>query len=148
MLGTIPAGPVPTAPAGAAAPPSPQHDYEAALEMYRLGSYAEAEKAFRGFIAQYPKDPLASNAAYWMGESYFTRGKYQDAVGTFADGYQKYPTGAKAPDTLIELGRSLDKLGRKADACAAFAQFKAKFPNAAPATKRQALQETTRLKCG
>lgn len=147
ILGTIPAGAVPAAPP-AAAPSSPQQQYEAALELYHQGNYPGAEKGFRAFVAQYPKDPLASNAAFWMGEGYFIRGKYQEAVGTFADALQKYPNGAKAPDTLLDLGKSLDKLGRGADACAVLGQIGAKFPSASQTIKRQAQQEKTRLRCG
>ena len=147
ILGTIPAGSVPPAPAAAAIPQTPQQQYEAALELYHKGSYSEAEKGFKAFVAQFPKDPLASNASFWVGESYFVRGKYQDAVGTFADALQKYPRGAKAPDMLLDLGKSLAKLGRTADACAAIGQLETKYPSAAPLVKRQALQEKTRLKC-
>ena len=148
VLGTIPAGAVPTAPPAAAIPLSPQQQYETALELYHQGNYPDAEKGFRAFVAQYPKDPLASNAAFWMGEGYFVRGKYQEAVGTFADALQKYPNGAKAPDTLLDLGKSLDKLGRGPDACAVLGQIGVKFPSASQTIKRQAQQEKTRLKCG
>jgi tol-pal system protein YbgF len=147
VLGTIPAGSVPTAPPAAAVPPTPQQQYEAALELYHHGNYAGAEAAFRSFLAQYPKDPLAGSAAYWHGEGYFIQGKFKDAVGTFADAAQKYPTGAKAPDTLLELGKSLDKLGRAADACAVLGQIGTKFPKAPQTVKRQAQQEKTRLRC-
>src|SRR5579883_130183 len=149
ILGTIPAGSAPPEPPPeAAAPPTPQEQYEAALELYHQGNYPQAEKGFRAFVAQFPKDPLAGNAAFWMGESYFVRGKYQDAAGSFADSLQKYPKGAKAPDMLLDLGKSLAKLGRTPDACAAFATLEAKYPTAAPTLKRQAQQEKTRLKCG
>ncbi len=150
VLGTIPAGAVPTAPPAAAIPQSPQQQYEAALELYHQGNYPDAEKEFRAFVAQHPKDPLASNAAFWMSaRRYFIRGKFQEAVGTFADALQKYPKGSKAPDTLLELGKSLDQLeARPGRLYAVLGQIGVKFPSASQTIKRQAQQEKTRLKCG
>ena len=33
-------------------------------------------------------DPLAGNAVYWLGETYYARRQFADAAVTFADGYQ------------------------------------------------------------
>ena len=56
---------------------------------------------------RYPNDPLAGNAQYWLGETYYVRKDYKNAAAAFAEGYQKYPKGPKAADDLLKLGMSL-----------------------------------------
>jgi tol-pal system protein YbgF len=149
LLGQIPQGAVPPVLPPVPVEESPQAEYQAAYTLIGQGKYAEAEKAFRGFVARYPKDPLAASASYWIGQSYFARNEFQNAAVAFGDGYQKYPKGAKAPDTLLDLGKSLARLNQIPAACASFAELDKKFGAAvAPAIKHQEQMEKTRLKCG
>jgi tol-pal system protein YbgF len=156
-LGTIPAGSVPITPeqedaaarAASVAGMTPEAQYQAAYALVNQGRYADAEQAFRAFLAGHPKDALASSAAYWVGHSYYATGDFQSAAVAFADGYKKYPKGIKAPDTLLDLGRTLAKLGSTQDACATFAQFDKQFGvGATPAIKKQEQLDKTRLRCG
>jgi tol-pal system protein YbgF len=148
-LGTIPAGPVPSADPGAVVAASPETEYQAAYALVGQSQYGQAQQAFRAFLAQYPASPLASSAAYWVGHTYYAQGDFQNAAVAFADGYKKYPKGIKAPDTLLDLGRSLARLDQVPGACATFAQFDKQFGvGASPAIKKQEQQEKARLKCG
>jgi len=92
--------------------------------------YAGAEVAFRQLIESYPKDPLAADAQYWIGESFYRRGQYKAAADAFLKGYKKYKSGDKAPETLLKLGMSLAALGQKDAACSTFGELKTKFPRA------------------
>jgi len=147
-LGTIPAGPVPSADPAEVETQSPQGQYQAAYALIGQGQFGAAQQAFQTFIQQYPRDPLASSAAYWIGHSYYARGDFQNASVALADAYKKYPKGNKAPDTLLELGRSLARLDQVPSACATFAQFDKQFgAGTTPVIKRQVEQEKTRLRC-
>jgi tol-pal system protein YbgF len=149
ILGQIPAGSVPAAEPEDVQPQSPQGQYQAAYALIGQQQFGAAQQAFQAFIAQYPRDPLASSAAYWVGHSYYARGDFQNAAVAFADGYKKYPKGNKAPDTLLDLGRTLAKLDQVPGACATFAQFDKQFgTGATPIMKRQVEQEKVRLRCG
>ncbi len=148
-LGTIPAGPVPSADPSQVEAQTPQGQYQAAYALIGQGQFGAAQQAFQAFIQQYPRDPLASSAAYWIGHSYYARGDFQNAAVAYADAYKKYPKGNKAPETLLDLGRSLAKLDQVPSACATFAQFGKQFgPSAAPVLKKQVEQERSRLRCG
>jgi tol-pal system protein YbgF len=103
-----------------------QQGYGALLQK----DYAGAEDAFRQLVDTYPNDPLAGDAQYWIGESYYVRGQYKNAADAFLHGYKKYKKGQKAPDTLLKLGMSLAELGQKEAACSTFNELKAKFPQA------------------
>jgi tol-pal system protein YbgF len=127
---------------------SPQEQYEYATGLLQRGAYAEAGLAFKAFVAQHPKDPLAGNAQYWLGETYYAQSDYKGAAIAFAEGYQKYPKSAKAPDNLLKLGMSLGQTGRKNDACTAFKQLNAQFPNASAAIKDRAARAQQRYGCG
>ena len=85
--------------------------YEKGYGALSQNDYAGAEAAFSQLIDTYPKDPLAGNAQYWNGESYYHRGQHKNAADAFLKGYKKYKSGDKAPETLLKLGMSLAALG-------------------------------------
>jgi tol-pal system protein YbgF len=126
---------------------SPQEQYEYATGLLQRGAYPEAGVAFKAFVAQHPKDTLAGNAQYWLGETYYAQSDYKGAAIAFAEGYQKYPKSAKAPDNLLKLGMSLGQTGRKNDACTAFKQLASQFPTASAAIKDRASRAQQRYGC-
>ena len=99
------------------------------------------------FLDSYPADPLAGNAKYWLGETYYVRGQFREAAVTFAEGFQSYPDSPKAPDNLLKLGKSLAALGQSADACGTFAELVTRYPQAPATIKQQAATEQQRLSC-
>jgi len=126
---------------------SPQEQYDYATGLLQRGAYPEAELAFKAFVVQHPKDPLAGNAQYWLGETFYARSDYQHAASAFAEGYQKYKASAKAPDNLLKLGMSLGQVGRKENACLAFKQLAKEYPNASAAIKDRATRAQQRYGC-
>lgn len=127
---------------------TPQQQYEYATGLLQRGAYAEAEIALKSFVGQYPKDALAGNAQYWLGETYYVRSDFKNAAVAFAEGYQKYPKSSKAPDNLLKLGMSLGQTGRNKDACTAFSQLDKQFPDASQAIKDRAQRAKQRYTCG
>ncbi|MBE0532056.1 MAG: tol-pal system protein YbgF [Rhodospirillales bacterium] len=115
---------------------SPKEQYDHAFGLLRQARYDEAESALRAFLDAHPKDPLAGNANYWLGESFYVRADYVRAAEVFLEGYQREPKGTKAADTLLKLGMSLSNLDKKREACAAFDKLTKEFPSA-PSTIQQ-----------
>ncbi len=126
---------------------SPQEQYKNAFGLLSQANYVEAELALRAFVEQHADDPLAGNAKYWLGETYYVRQDYQQAAITFAEAYQQYPDNSKAPDNLLKLGMSLSALGSKSDACGTFAELLKRYANAAVTIKQRANRERQRLGC-
>lgn len=126
---------------------TPQEQYDYATGLVQRGAYAEAEIALKSFVAEHPKDPLAGNAQYWLGETYYVRSDFKNAAVAFAEGYQKYPKSAKSADNLLKLGMSLGQTGRNPDACTAFRQLDKQFPDASQAIKDRAARAKQRYKC-
>ena len=135
------------APAAAMATGSAKEQYDHAFGLLSQANYGEAEKALRAFVEQNPQDPLAGNAKYWLGETYYVRGDFQQAAVTFAEAYQEYPENSKAPDNLLKLGLSLGALGNKADACGTLSELMKRYENAAVTLIQRAKQEQQRLGC-
>ena len=126
---------------------TPEAQYKSAFGLLSQANYGEAELALRAFVDQNPDDPLAGNAKYWLGETYYVRQDFQQAAITFAEAYQRYPDNSKAPDNLLKLGMSLSALGSKPDACGTFAELLKRYPNAAVTVQQRAKQERQRLGC-
>lgn len=154
-LGTMPAGeagaasgaPPPAAAGSAAGAGTSRQQYAQAYDLLRQGKYDQAEAAFSAFLAQNPQDPLAENARYWLGETFYARGNYARAAEVFVEGYQASKTGPKAPDTLLKLGMSLSSMGKQKEACATFKELSRAFPQAPAAVKEKAAQEGRRAGC-
>ncbi|MBM3512794.1 MAG: tol-pal system protein YbgF [Alphaproteobacteria bacterium] len=126
---------------------TPKQQYDYAFDFLKRQDYPRAEAAFREFMKRYPKDALAGNAQYWLGETYYVRNDLQKSVIEFMNGYQNYPKSNKAPDNLLKLGMSLSRLGQSKEACTALGRLSKEYPDAGDQIRRSAQQERQRLKC-
>lgn len=133
--------------AGPAADATPQEQYNYAFGLLRQSRYDEAAQALKTFVQRNSKDPLAGNAQYWLGQTYYVRKDYTNAAATFAEGYEKYPKNVKAPDILLGLGMSLSNLGQKDNACRAFGRLDRDYPQVATEIRDRAGAEKKRLGC-
>ena len=147
------AAPGVVAPPPAVAPPPTtelpaREQYDAAMELLRAGDYAGAEIALQRFLQQHSDDQLASNAAYWLAESYYVRKNYAAAAAAFARNYRTYGKNApKAPDNLLKLGMSLEGLGEKDKACLSYTELTKEFPDAPAHIQEAVARERARAEC-
>lgn len=126
---------------------TPKEQYDDAYKMLREGNHIAAEKAFLKFIEDNPKDDLAGNANYWLGETYYARGQYEQAAPIFAEGFTTYKNNSKAADNLLKLGLTMSNLGKKEQACEAFTALPDEFPKASATTLTRAKDEAKKLAC-
>ena len=148
VTGAVNAPQAPPLPESSEEEMSPQDQYDRAFAMLRQADYDGAEKAFKDFIDEYPKDKMIDNAKYWHAESLYVRGRFADAATGFADAFQQNTQGPKAPDSLLKLSMSLAALNKNADACTALAELRQKYPNASTTVKNRASEQRIKLKCG
>lgn len=132
--------------AGTAAAGSAEKLYESGYASLLGRRFGDAEGSFKMFIDRHRDHPLASDAQYWLGETYYVQGDYKQAAQSFLRGYKDYPEGRKAPDTLLKLGLSLQQLDQTAQACGTFAEVAKKYPTAAN-VRNEALKEMQRAGC-
>jgi tol-pal system protein YbgF len=126
---------------------TPKEQYDFAFNFVQKGDLATAEKAFVAFLEQHPDDPFASNAQYWLGETFYKRKNFPKAAEAFLKGFQTYGDGIKGPDSLLKLAMTLGAMDKPAEACAALAELEARYPGANPAIQAQTNAQKVRLAC-
>jgi tol-pal system protein YbgF len=140
--------PLPTAATTEAVKPiSVKEMYDTGLEAFNQGYYDEAEVAFKHILEQSPKDILAGNAQYWLGEVYYRRGDFNAAKQAFKTGYVNYHDGYKAADSLFKLGMTFESLKDNKNACVVFSSFGDEFPKAGAELAKRVKTEATKLGC-
>ena len=61
------------------------------MNLLAKAQYDEARAAFRSFADTYPKDDLAPQALYWVGDIAYVQKDYPSAARAFAEELKKYP---------------------------------------------------------
>ncbi|MBL8251526.1 MAG: tol-pal system protein YbgF [Candidatus Competibacter sp.] len=99
-----PTSPEPTANAPPASGQTEQSAFEAALGQLREGRYPEAISGFQGVLSAHPGGKLASDAQYWLGESYYLSRNHEAAKEAFINLGLNHPQSERLPDALLKLG--------------------------------------------
>lgn len=133
--------------AATGAAPSPKEAYDTAYAYVLRKEYEQAEMGFRQFLQSYPRDRLAADATFWLGESYLQRQRYREAAEQFLKISRDYPKAGKAADSLLKLGVSLNGLGARDQACATFAKVSVDYPSASNAVRQGVEREQRRARC-
>ena len=143
------AAPEPQRQAALPRPDTAKGRYDAALALLQAGDFGSAQDEFADFLSDYPKDPLAPSAAYWLAETHYVQRDFAGAASQFAKNFQTYGESAtKAPDNLLKMGMSLSQLGQKTEACRVFDELASRFPNAAPPIRQAAARGRAGAGCG
>ncbi|MBU6234830.1 MAG: tol-pal system protein YbgF [Alphaproteobacteria bacterium] len=121
--------------------------YDQAFAYLQQNNYVDAQRAFSEFLKNYGSHPLAANAQYWLGETYFAQTQYTTAAKTFAKAFQDHPQGQKAPDALLKLALTLDKMNKKDDACLTLQELSKRFPSGPASVTKRAAEEGQRMGC-
>jgi len=141
-LGALPVG------QGAAtantAVPASKGQYDEAMNLLARARYDEARAAFRAFADANPKDPLAAQAVYWVGNIAYVQKDYAAAAVAFAEQIKKYPSNPQGAESMLKLGQSLLALGEKEKGCVTLGAIKSKYKQAPAGILSQA--QTTRAK--
>lgn len=130
--------------AGAA---SAREEYDQAYGLVLQKDYEAAEMGMRRFLQSFPRDRLAPDAVYWLGESYYQRQRHREAAEQFLKVSTDYPRAGKAPDSLVRLAASLNALGAREQACATLSEVGRKYPNASQNVRAGVEREQRRARC-
>ena len=135
-----PVSATPGAPAPAVAPTpaaeTPAGLYERALKILREEQdFAQGRELMSSFLKRYPEDPLAINAAYWIGEAFYAEKNYEKAILQFEDVIQKYGDHPKVAAALLKQGLAFDTLGDRASGRLLLQRTVERFPASQEAKK-------------
>lgn len=92
-------------------PSDPGALYNLARRRLDQGQPAKARDLFQEFLAKHPRDELAANAQYWLGETYFAEKRWNDAVVEFQRVLKDYKQSDKVPEALLKIGSSFQAQG-------------------------------------
>ena len=136
-----------TATAAAPANSSARALFDQATGSLNRREYAAADTYFQQFLDQYPADPMAGSAQYWLGESAFLSGEYRAAADRFLKTFTSYPNSERAPEALLKLAIALRRLGENAAACDSFAELQRRYPQGPKTVLQRADVEKKRANC-
>lgn len=156
VLGTLPQsavqGPpeqeasVPTSP-GPTATADTRARFDAAMNLLAKAQYDEARAAFRSFVNTYPRDDLAPQAMYWVGDIAYVQKDYVGAAQAFAEELKKFPSSPRAPESMLKLGQSLLAMNQKKEGCLALGAISSKYPGASKSVTEQAIVARRSARC-
>jgi tol-pal system protein YbgF len=85
--------------------------YALALKKLDAGDAPRARELLGEFLSKFPSDQLASNAQYWLGETWYAEKKYNDAIVEFQKVLKEHKGSEKVPDALLKIGLSFQSQG-------------------------------------
>jgi len=154
--GSLPASPQPAqvtpvtpapAPGVASAPPvvkaQPTPAGESASELYDRAlqkireeqQFAAGRELMESFLKRYPSDPLAVNAAYWIGETYYAEKNYEKAILQFEDIIQKQGDHPKVASAMLKQALAFEASGDMATGKLLLNRVIERFPLSAEAAR-------------
>lgn len=92
---------------------NPSEVYSRAYNDYIKGNYDLAIMGFQNYIVQFPNANQASDAHYWIGESFYGKQEHLKAIEAFEKLIKKYPRSEKVVSALLKEGYSYYALGDK-----------------------------------
>lgn len=120
--------PAQTYPGPMLAPDQVKSLYKQARSQYVKGDYKKAAKIFQGLAAEAPRDKLAPNARYWLGECYYNQRRFKEAITEYNMVIRDYPASHKAPDAMLKLAYSHHMLKNGAAATAQLRTLIHRYP--------------------
>ncbi|MGE4296869.1 MAG: tol-pal system protein YbgF [Desulfovibrionaceae bacterium] len=112
--------------------------YDKAYAQMQAGRIEDARKGFNDFLAAYPKDGLAPNALYWLGETYYNDKRFAQSILTFKEVTRRFPKHTKAAAAMLKIGFAYDKLGDASNAAFYLRTLLEDYPGSDPAALAQA----------
>ncbi|MBF0448082.1 MAG: tol-pal system protein YbgF [Magnetococcales bacterium] len=109
-------------------PASSREAYEAAFAKLRSGKYQESLDDFNQFLRWFPKDTLADNAQYWIGELHYVQKQYPESLQAFNNVLVQWPASTKVPACLLKIGFAFYELGDMQNARASLTRLVNDYP--------------------
>ena len=107
-----------------------QENYEQARTLLGQAQYEAAAAEFARYLEAGSPGPLAANARYWLGETYYVQSLYAEAGAEFSRVVSDHPDSSKLPDALLKLGYTQDELGDTAAAIQTLERVRQDFAGA------------------
>lgn len=111
-----------------------QKTFDAALALFKSGSYPAADQAFNSFLQRYPESGYAAQAQYWLGNTYFAQRDCTKAIPAYQIVVTRFPLSQKAADALLNMASCQLELKDKIGARDSLDALIKKYPASTAAT--------------
>ncbi len=116
--------------------------YERAKQEYDAKNYEVAAVLLKQFLRDHPQSPLAGNAQYWLGETFYAQRQFEAAIVAFDEVIQKYGDNTKVPASILKQGYAFAALDDSRNAQFFLEQVQRRFPDSEEAKRAQAKLKT------
>lgn len=106
-----------------------QRAYNQAFSQFSEKKYALAKSSFNTFVKDYPKDPLAANAHYILGQLYSNDKEYKKAAFEFEAVYSQFPETKIKDKAMLKLAQTQELSGDIKAAKKTYQTLAKTFPN-------------------
>ena len=103
--------------------------YEDASALFKNKKYREAREKFGLFLKQHPKNELADNAQFWIGETYYAEKDFEGAILAYETLLKSYPNSRKTAGALLKQGMAFAELDDRKTAKVIFQKLIDKLPD-------------------
>ena len=141
----------PSAPAAPGAPPpssigqSPSRMLESAKSDYFASQFTLALSGFEAILRTFPRTESASEAQFWIGETYSAQQRWNDAIAAYTLVAQNHPSSVNVPEAYYKRGRAYENLGQGDAARASWALVIKTYPESTASTlAKQGLERLSR----
>lgn len=100
-----------------------------------LGNYDLAVQGFKNYLVRFPGASNASDAHYYLGESYYSLSRYLEAVAEYQTVIKDYPRSRLAPASYLKSGYCYQKLEERDLAERAFRELMSRYPRSEEAER-------------
>jgi len=136
---STPGGPMgATAPSASMPPISADTLYQNALRDFTGGKYDLSRQEFSDYITNFPKNDLASNAQFYLGEVSYAQGDYKGAIAAYDTVLTNYPNSFKLAASLLKKAMAELELGMKASGARDLREVVRRFAGSDEAKRAQA----------
>jgi len=127
--------------------PTDKKEFLALADSKRKEDSALARQLYREFLKKWPKDPLAGQAHFGLGESYVAEEKCREALPEYGRVMQNFPKAPAAPDAYLRASECFRELKMADESRLALEELVSAHPKSAAAkTARARLAELGRSK--
>lgn len=107
--------------------------FEALMDNFNNGNYAEAANGFDAFLDAYPNSPLAPEARFYRGSSQYATKSFSNAVKGLRELVSQHPDNPRAADALMIIASSQVEMDDLNGARATLERIVEDYPNTSAA---------------
>jgi tol-pal system protein YbgF len=124
---------------------SPSRMLDSAKSDYFASQFTLALSGFEAILRTFPRTESASEAQFYIGETYSSQQRWNDAIAAYTLVVQNYPSSGNVPEAYYKRGRAYENLGQADAARASWELVIKTYPESTAATlAKQGLDRLSR----